>query len=439
MTIYLPEGLNLFRQALDAACDRILRNEKDAAFYALSLELIARLQEHPLLKDYVLELEAKCEKREQEFSVAALEALEDSWMRLWKYHCHSWRHRKRLVYIKRMITAPDALSYTPVYPRILFSMREFRYHSPLCSFIDLAPQLFRKARSELNPASIRFNHFCPLREGYFANRKVVLRKLSKKDKRQHLHSKIFNPGPAGNAMPFRRSAELLPEALFSPKVDQVEKRFSTPGQNSDEKRQNMQIMAETNPIFCWGRMRFLRKCYTANVTLSVPKQSRGRWPLVRETAWKSAFERCEIEALLRAKMNFQQKLSSDRFFKDCPFLMCEHQVHRRDYEKYLQSLKNHIHAQLFKIESMQQETATDSRLMLPGTQKEDFVVDLARKFWKSHPFGKRDDAYDYYVANCHYSRRLLRDRWEQIVRKRKLDPRPPAAKKRGPGKKTFQN
>jgi hypothetical protein len=35
MTIYLPLDPALFRQAFDAACDRILRSEQDIAFYAL--------------------------------------------------------------------------------------------------------------------------------------------------------------------------------------------------------------------------------------------------------------------------------------------------------------------------------------------------------------------------------------------------------------------
>ncbi len=438
MTIYLPDSVSLFRQAFDAVCDRILQSKNTTAFYMLYVELIKNLREHPLLENFILELEAETTKHKQAFSIAALEALEDSWLRLWKYH-RRLKHRKQLVHIKRMITMPEAISYSPLYNRILFSMWEFRYHSPFFRSINEAPRLFQSAQSEINLAPVQFD-YSSSSEAYFAKRKVTQCKLGAKDKRRNLHNKIFNPGPPKKIMKFRRSAECVRNALFSRKIAEIEQKFIIPGQNDDEKRQNMQIMAETNPVICWERLRFLRECFIANGTFPAPAPFKGRWSSVREMAWNSARERCDIEVFKGAKMALGQKLSPDPCSSIDLFLMCEHRIHRRDYERYLHSLKNHIQAQLFKIESIQQKAAEENPLLvLPGTQKKNFVIDLANKCWKINPNANYDEVYLHYLINCPASRQLSRTSWERIIRKAKIDPRPKEAKKRGPGKKTLQN
>jgi hypothetical protein len=436
MTIYLPSEPVLFRQAFDAACDRILRSEQDIAFYALYVELASRLQEHPHFKDYLLGLEDESGIKRKEFSIAALEVLEDSWMKLWKYHRHSLKHRKQLVSIKRMVTAPHEISFSHLYHRILFRLWEFRYFSPFCHFIDEAPRLFRSAQSALHIASIQYDHLYPLGKAYFTERKPAPLKLSKKDSRRGLCKRIFDPG--ANDMPFKRSAEQIHSTYFSSKTEQIEKRFSIPAQNGYERKRNMQIIAETDPAFCWERIQFLKQCYALNEAVPPLNPSKGRWKSVRENAWKSAEERCELETLLGAKMALMQKLSHQPCSTVDSFFVCEHQIHRKDYEKYLQSLKNHIHAHLFKIENAQHNTAENPGLALPGTQKEWFVIDLATQFWKTNPLGKRDDAFSHYLVKCPSQKLLSRHRWEQIVRERKLDPRPSEAKKRGPGKKTCK-
>lgn len=427
MTIYLPEGVGLFRQAFDETCDRILGTEKDPAFYALSVELIQGLRGHPLLKEYLHWLEVDSAKRKQESSIAELEALEDSWLKLWKYHCHSLKHRKQLVRIKRMVTAPNAIESSPLYSRILFSMAEFRYHSPFFRFMNEAPRLFRTAQSESHLASIRLDCSYPSREGYFAKRKIALSKLRRGDKRRGLHSKIFDPGLPENTSPLKRSAECVYAALFSPKVDEIERKSAKFGRNEYEKRQNIQILAETSAFFCWERLCFLEKYFLSNGAFPVLSSFKGRWAKVREPAWKSSKERSEIETILWGRLLPGQSPS------------IEHQIHRKDIEKYLGSLKAHIHAQLFKIESMRHKAEENPLLDLPGTQKEDFVIDLAPRFWKENPLGNRDSAFSHYCAKCPFPKLLKRDRWEQIVRERHLDPRPKESKKRGPGKKTCKN
>ncbi|MBS0620835.1 MAG: hypothetical protein JSS61_05205 [Verrucomicrobia bacterium] len=437
MTIFLPSDPALFRQAFDASCDRILGCDQDATFYILFTQLALHLREHPLFKDYLLGLEAESAKRKEEFSTAALEALEENWNALWKYHRHSFKHRKELVGIKRMVTAPREISYSPLYHRVLFRLFEFRYFSPVCRFMEMAPRLFLSAQSALRFAYLQFEHFYPSEKNYFAERKAAPLKLSKRDKLRNLHKKMFDPG--ANKAPFKRSAEPLHPVYFYLKTVQIKKSFFTPGQNDQGKRRNMQSVAETDPTFCWERIRFLQECHIFNEAIPAFTPLAGWWASIREDAWESAQKKCELETLLGAKVALMRKLSPQPCSAIDSFLLCEHQIHRRDYEKYLQSLKNHICDQLFKIENSLQITSKNPGAELPGTQKEWFVIDLATQFWKANPLGKRDDAYGYYLLKCHSKRLLSRHRWEQIVRERKLDPRPPSVKKRGPGKKTCQN
>lgn len=101
MTIYLPDNISGFRQAFDETCERILSNEQDTAFYTLLIQFVSTLRGHPLLKDSIHNIETEHSQRKQEFNVASLESIEDSWRRLWKYHCKSLKHRKQLANIKR--------------------------------------------------------------------------------------------------------------------------------------------------------------------------------------------------------------------------------------------------------------------------------------------------------------------------------------------------
>jgi hypothetical protein len=223
MTIHLPTDPALFREAFNAACDRILSSTRDSTFYALFVELIATLRENALFKDYIFEMETISQQQAQEYSLAELEALEDSWMRLWRYHCHSLTHRKQLALIKRIVTGPSEISFSLLYNRILLKLWQFRYHSPLCRGINVFSKLFRSAQFELYCASSQFNHLYPLGKEYFTKIKVVVYKLNTKDKQQCLYKKIFDPG-VSNIPLLDCFVECLPLALFSPKVDELEKR-----------------------------------------------------------------------------------------------------------------------------------------------------------------------------------------------------------------------
>ncbi len=444
MTIYLPSDPNLFRQAFDAACDRILRSEQDIAFYALYVELASRLQEHPHFRDYLLGLEDESGNKRKEFSIAALEALEDSWMKLWKYHRHSLKHRKQLVSIKRMVTAPHETTFSPLYHRILFRLWEFRYFSPVCRFINETPNLFRAAQSELNCTSIQFNHLHPSRERYFAKRKIILCKLSKKDKRRDLHKRIFAPAQ-NNIVPFKRSAECMPSAIFSSKTEAIEKKFFIPGQNDYEKRQNMHNMAETNPVFCWERIQFLQQCYNASGGFPALRPSNGEWSLTREMAWKSAQERCAIEVLLGAKMAFKQKLSHEPCSSIDSFLICEHRIHRGDYEKYLRSLKSHVAIQLFRIQDAQTASQAPHAPALPQLERlteaeqyrierENFIIDHAKKYRAEFPLASHNKMFIAYKKECPKRLVYAKTKWKEVIKKHKLDPRTPKEKKKNSGR-----
>ncbi len=307
MTVYLPKEISLFRQAFDGTCDRILNIRNDVTFYTLFVELITRLQEHPLFSDYIHGLEAESLQRKQEFSIAALITLENCWMKLWKYHCHSLKYRKHLVRIKRMVTTPSEFSSALLYNRLLSGIWEFCRASSFCRFISESSSLFQKAQSELRLASIRFDHINSSTEGYFANKKVVQCTLRKKGKQQRLHKKIFNTGSSG-AHSLMPSMELISSNFFSPGVEEIEKRFFNQGQSKFEKRNNIQTKVEINPAFCWQQIRFLQQCCGPCGTFLALNPLRGRWASIRETAWKLAHERCEIEVFLFAQMAFKRKL-----------------------------------------------------------------------------------------------------------------------------------
>jgi len=439
MTIYLPEEIPLFRQAFDATCQRILSSEQDATFYALLTELITNLREHPLLQSWISTLDDENEKRKQEFDRSSLEDLEECWKRLWRYHRRSPRNRRQLARIKRMITAPNAFSFRPLYARIQSSMWEFRcQYSSFYHFVYGVPHLYRSAQAEQRYLIYDLDYFYPKREEYFVHRKVSQHKLAKEDMRLLFHKKIPLLRNQEQGEPrFKRVEQIFPEC-FSQKSNAIEQKFLILGQNNSEKRQNMLMMAEVTPMFCWERFKFLYQCHTMERDPRPLKWVNGDWASIRETAWQAALERCQTEVLIGAQRFLTDQLipNSSSSCMDL-FMRYEDQIHRRDFEKYLQSLKNHIHVHLFKMESMQQKVE-DEHLALPGTQKDHFVIDLAREFWKTAPLGKQDEAYDYYLVHCPYSKILKRDRWNQIVRERKLDRRPSNAKTRGPGKKTCK-
>lgn len=378
MTIYLPKELMAFREAFSNACDRVIASKQDQVFYSLCAALIEALQTNPLVCPYFLELGKTAEQLNNEFRSAALEAFEEEWIMLWSMHPKNGSIRKALMRIKRSVTHPYGFTFSTLFDQTNFSLLQLRFLSSFCE-----PQ-----RAALLQDS-RFN--------------------------EHLVS--------------HKRMELISKASIA-------------GNDTFEKRRGMQAIAEINPLFCWNRMIFFQRCWHFKEVSIKPKAIKGEWASIRESAWQAAWETCDQIVLWAAKIDLNNSLNAkpDTFFPS-PFLNAEHQIIRSDYEGFLLALKHHLYDHLLKLESMQAEQKVEETplLTLPGSQKGAFVIDLAQKFWKANPLGKQDEAYEYYQTHCPYNKLLKRDRWEQIVRERKLDPRPKEAKKRGPGKKTLQN
>lgn len=378
MTIYLPNESTAFRDAFSKACDRVIASQQDQVFYSLYAALIEALQANPLVFPYFLEFEKTAKQLSQEFSSAALEAFEEEWIMLWGMHPKSWLIRKALMRIKRSITHPGGFTFGTLFDQTNFSLFQLRFLSSFCE-----PQ-----------------HAASLQDSRFN------------------------------------------EYLVSHKRMGLISKASIAGNDAFEQRRSMEALAETDPLFCWGRMMFFQRCWHFKEVSPKPNVIKGEWASIRESAWQSAWETSDQIVLLAAKMDLNNSLNSKPGqFLSSPFLDAEYQIIRRDYEGFLHALKNHLHNHLLELENRQMEQKAEESplLALPGTQKGAFVIDLAQKFWKENPLGKQDEAYEYYQAHCPYHKLLKRDRWDQIVRDRGLDPRPPEEKRRGRGKKTRKN
>lgn len=110
MSIYLPDNPSLLRQACNVTFDRILSSKQDSIFYTLLLQFIVTLRKNIPLKDYILQLETDQEKQIQEWSPDELKTLEDTWLNLWKYPCHTLKDHRRLVRIKSSRHSPSQSS-----------------------------------------------------------------------------------------------------------------------------------------------------------------------------------------------------------------------------------------------------------------------------------------------------------------------------------------
>lgn len=436
MTIFFPDNVSGFRQAFDETCERIMNSDQDTSFYTLLAEMMISLKAHSLPADFIKEVESSILAKKKDFSLTALEAVEDQWKRLWKYHAHRLKYRKSLAIIKRIVTGPTGIVFTPLYERLRFNLRQFCHFSHLFRLLDDAPRLFRSAQFEIQYGGTRSTRF--LSEHEMSKipktlRTFTLLKLKKKDKRQKLRNYIqFQPTFRTNSS-FNWKAEELPAALFSPKVIALERRFLIP-----KVKQNLLYLAETDPSICWERLCFVCDCIATQGTFPSFSLIRGDWEVIREQAWEAAMARCDREALLGANMSFNQKMTSIGESLIDVFIKPEHEIDRKAVEKYLQSLKNHLHAYLFKFENEHQPPPYSPELDLPGTQKGNFVIDLAKRFWKKNPNGNYDAAFDYYLLYCPFKKQLKRDRWNQIIREKDLDPRNKSEKTRGPGKKTCK-
>lgn len=434
MTIFLPQAPPLFRKAFDDACDRIFESNHDEVFYALLVQLIGQIREHPFFKDIISQIETEFLSKKLEFSKASLDYHEYNWKQLWQYHRRNYRLRKELARIKRIVTCPREILSSALHIRICFAMLYFRNQSPFFRFINDACLLFRKAQSDMR-IGVTLTHHASQSRGKMAKNCVSL-KFKRGDKLSKIPKAILTFGKQ-DPRPFRSRPEPI-SSLFSRSTQDLQHKFGIPGQNNDQKRRNMEIMAETNFRCCWERHLNLEQCYKVSPKFPSRQNYLAKWSTIRDKAWEAAWKRCEEEEVQFAHMAFRQNLSTSSNDSVAAFLPIERQIHRKDYESFLRSLKNHVHAYLPSIENEVKSVGEASELTLSGTLKGNFVTKLALEFWKKYPIGKRDDAFEYYLCKCPHELLLGRDRWDQIIRKSKLDPRPTKERKRGPGKKTCR-
>lgn len=442
MTIYLPDNISNFRQAFNEICDRILSSEYDETFFKLMLDLIVILKKHSLTKGYFKNFKNEYSKWQQEYIAIASNVLEYNWKKLWQYHRHRYNHRKQLIRIKRIVAGPFAMEFSPLYPRAICTMGQFRHFSPFFRCIVEARFLFRASQSQINSWAFLGKQFRTTIDQISNHRKATIIKPKKNDWKKDKIYAIFTTIKRKNLILndiqkyFKINAEPF-TSLFSPQAKILEQKFGIPGCNNDEKRRNMLIRAETDSFYCLERFRFLEQCLNAPNCLQPVQYFAKLKKKIDPKIWMSAFERCEREALWYAKAAYLQRSTSNQHMD--AFVSYDYAIRRRDFEKYLSALKNHVHTYLYQIDNQKQEPKDSPLMVLPGTQSANFVIDLAKKFWKTSPTAIYDEVYSDYLTKCPSSKLLSRPSWERIVRERKLDPRQSTQKKRRKGKKTLQN
>lgn len=324
MTIYLPDNISSFRQAFNETWDRILRSEYDETFFKLILDLTAILKKHSLTKDYFSSFEQEYSKWQQEYIAMASNILEYNWKKLWQYHRHRYKHRKHLLRIKRIVTAPNAIEFSPLYPRAICTMGHFRHFSPFFRCIVEARLLFRTAQSQINSWPFLGKQFCTVKDQVIKHIKVTVVKLKKNDRKKDkiyqlsigikqkemILDKVATTRKKSSIL-LKKSIEPL-SSLYSPQAATFEQKFGIPRRNSDEKRRNMLIRAEINPFFCLERFRFIEQCLNApNIIQPIQRVAKLKTEINREM-WFAAFDRCEREALCYAKAAFLQKNTSNQ-------------------------------------------------------------------------------------------------------------------------------
>lgn len=468
MTILLPKDPLLFHKAFDEICDRILESRQDEVFYALFIQFIVKMRAHPLFKDVIGQIETGVLTQQAELCTLSLDYHEYNWKKIWQYH-HSYRSRKELVHIKRMVTYPRETSSSSLHNRLSCAMWEFRafgfissspsaikaffqektdkddeesknkFHHRSSFFrpIEEIPQIFRRAQSNIEMGINIAKHFSPSKDKIAIRQKVTHYKSRERENLTKILRKILKQ-KLKPPRELKAHYEAL-SSLFSPLGYILEHKFEIPGRNNDQKRQTMRNLAELNFDSCWKRFMDLEHCYSTPTAPLPLKRFTGKWNIIREQAWNAAWEKSKQETLQFAHAGFCQKLSEPSNDSISVFLPVEKQIHRRDYEEFLRSFRRHVHMQLYNTtESPQHDSESNPHLMSEGTQTANFVIQLARAYWKVHPQAKYDEVFNDYLAKCPLKKALSRPSWERIVRERKLDPRPPGSKKRGSAKKILQ-
>jgi hypothetical protein len=418
MTIYLPDEPVLFQSSFDAVFDRLTNPKQKAVFYPLVTELMSCLLANGLFSPYLTDLQEKAERRIQEFSKAALEALDESFDLLARYH--SLSQKKILVRIRMMLTHPHSEYLSSCYHAVLFGLLKFSRKSPFCRRMRKSTALFQELELKLYSISAKSSYRQPYKK-FFAK---------KKDKEQYFCKKPFVIFPPQKHSLLHRKTEWINADLLSRKVDEIHRKFSIPSHLT------IRTLAETNPVFCLQQLMLLQKSWLFNETISLPEAVKGRWQLKKEVAWQSALEISEKLSLSRLQERLKATMSCKEFSE-------KNELVQGQYTALLHSLKHHLDGQLIKIKNQKAKLLGSGEINLPQQrtpkeqakiEQEISVVSHWENYQQQHPFPVQLKVYRNYRKTCPSSLLLGKTKWLEVVTDRKLDQRTPLNRRKAAGR-----
>jgi hypothetical protein len=403
MTIYFSEDVNHFLPIFNDQYNRILQITDPLIFFSLYFEFIDKLSVNTLLGPALSEAENKSQKEGQKFNALMLKAIDNNLTRLTRYH--SLKYKKKLVAIRKMIRQPDIISRSPLYSRIVSALEQFVRHSPFCKILRKSLQVFETSQEQFDKALKQSCYIRPKQQRYGLEKKIV----PVENDRLQLSKRIFSS----------ESDQIL--SLLQKEVEWISPDINL----SFPKPLNANYMTETNMAFCWHKMKFLQKCWLFKDRVQLTQIHKGKWSLIKETAWNVAVETDHKVELLRTKQQITEGSLALR--KNC--------------EELMKSLRNHFHAEVYQIQNNKikhQEPSLDSRgatqACTDRIEAEDRITKHAHKYWIDFRLASHPEVFaDYKKTNPKNSYAFTK--WKKIIKDHRLDPRTDEEKKQRSGRR----
>lgn len=397
MTIFFSEDITHFLPIFDAQCNRVLQTADPMIFFTLYFEFIDKLNVNALLGPALNGAENKSQKEGQKFNALMLKAIDENLARLTRYH--SLKYKRKLVAIRKMIRQPDIISRSPLYGRIVSALEQFVRHSPFCKILRKSLQVFETSKEQFDKALKKSCYIRPKQQSYGLEKKIV----PVENDRLQLSKRIFSS----------TSDQIL--SLLQKEIEWISPDINL----SFPKPLNPNYMKETNMAFCWHEMRFFQKCWLFKDRVQLTQIHKGKWSLIKETAWNAAIETDHKIELLRTKQQIKRGALALR--KNC--------------EELMKSLRNHVHAEICQIQNNkieQQDPSLDSRgstqACTDRIAAEDRLIKHAHKYWIDFPLASQPEVFaDYKKTNPKDSYGITK--WKNIIKNHQLDPRTEEEKK----------
>lgn len=125
MTIKLSDHPNSFIESCANQIRTIRSCQTGISFLAHFVDFIIALKAHSLTSKWIQELEKEIQKRNEVFSLQAMDALEEEWIFLWKKH-PQFECKKALIQIKWYFTRGIECSSQMPFEHTLYSFIEFK-------------------------------------------------------------------------------------------------------------------------------------------------------------------------------------------------------------------------------------------------------------------------------------------------------------------------